>query len=102
MSYGYDELGRLTSATVKNGESNAEIFEESYSYIDGTGNATSYTVEEITVSHGDTVLANYGYIYNMHADGTLDVTAPNPYNIYRITENACAKSFTAGRAPKLR
>ena len=102
MSYGYDELGRLTSATVKNGKSNAEVFEESYSYIDGTANATSYTVEEITVSHGDTVLANYGYIYNMHAGGTLDVTAPNPYNIYRITENACAKSFTAGHAPKLR
>ena len=47
---------------------------------------------KLGAAHGDTVLANYGYIYNMHADGTLDVTAPNPYNIYRITENGVVKA----------
>lgn len=90
--YDYDALGRVSKSTVKNdGASGEEIFSEQYSYIDGTGNTTSYTVNEITVAAGDTVIANYGYVYNMHANGTLDTTAANPYNIYQVKENGVIK-----------
>lgn len=93
VSYEYDSIGRLTSAVLKQGRySNEEILTESYGYLNGEGDITTYTVNGITLSRGDTVIADYGYIYNMHAGGAIDVTAAHPYNIYQIKENGTVKA----------
>ena len=93
VSFGYDGLGRLTSSKVTEDKTGSgQILKDSYTYLDGSGNNTSYTVASKTVTQGASSSTVYNYTYNMDASGSRNFAASNPYNIYEIKENGVLKA----------
>ena len=66
VSYDYDDLGRQTTTTIQSSKTNPNnLLKETYAYLDGTGNNTSYTITSKAITAGAANNTVYNYTYNM-------------------------------------
>ena len=94
ITYQYDQLGRLSNTELFATQgADTALMSESYDYLDGSDNNTSYQIVSKDISYGETNGITYNYTYNLDnpALGSVRTERSHPYNIWQIKEGNVVK-----------
>ena len=94
VEYSFDELGRQIGVKLfgNKGDLNEKL-SETYSYLNGDENKTSYTITAKAIQWGATngIVYNYTYCMDNPSLGSIKAQRANPYKIWQIKEGTNVK-----------